>query len=340
MVCAAFVLAWNWYGWSGVLGVIGVGFALLWLLARFGPDVSRGFFHEAYRQVAGPMREARITVHGITPADDADAVPAMLRQFDAWIDEFNEDDDSPELHIEVDEFLTHNEERPDLARYFIDITVSPPESQPDIAWSPHAISLRPAESQDASACELHDVEGYDAETAEFRPFLETAFQEITGEKRIRLHVGLDPNIGKYRFEYAFVNPLEATLEVPPRASREDPLRRFADGVFDRIAGRPVTTLSLSWLPITDDDLKRVVEFMELDFLGLEQTLVTDDGVGQLRVLMQLEALVLDGTQVGDAGISRLSELTNLKRLFVRNTNVTKDGVKRLRQAMPSLKVYA
>ena len=291
IVGATFVVAWNWYGWWGVLGVVVIGFALLWTLARLGPDAARGFFSEAFRQAAGPMREARITVHGITPADEANAVPAMLRQFDAWIDEFDEDAESREFHIEVDEFLTHNEERLDLGGYIVDITVSPPESNPDAAWSPHAVSLRPAEQQDASACELHDVQGYDEKIGEFRPFLKEAYQEITGEKRICLHVGLDPTIREYQFEYAFVNLLEATIEVPTRMSGKDPLCRFTDGVLDRVASRrPLLTLSLNWLPITDADLKRVVQISELRFLGLKATAVTDDGIGQLHVLKQLEAL--------------------------------------------------
>lgn len=339
-VVAAFITAWSWFGCWGVLGLAVGAYFLLWLLSRVLPGVSRVYFREQFRQLGGPMRDAEITVHSVTMAEDFDAVAAVLDDFDAWLREQEKQGESHGLHFDVDEFLAHNEVRLDHVRYFIDVTVSPPESDPDAKWAPHGISLRPVGAEDAWACEGHGVDEFDAESGDFRPFLTSAFEEICGERRIRLNVGLDPSHREYQFEYLHVNLLKATVEIPPPKSDEEPLRRLTTAIVDRVLRKQhVQTLSLNFLPVTDGDLEQISQLKELQYLGLSGTRISDQGLPRLGALTSLEGLSLEDTRITDAGLAHLASLTALKRLFVRRTAVTRGGVNQLRGSNPGLRVF-
>lgn len=330
IIIAALVVGWIWYGWWGLLGVAVSGFVLLWLATEIGPRILDRVLVET----------VQITVHSVQFAEEPDAVPEMLRQFDGWIRDFNEESETDGYQIEVDEFLTHNEERLDLARYYVEITVAPPEDKPDAKWSPHSIGLKPLDSDDLTCFELYDVQRWNAESGEYQPFLDHECENVTGELRLRLHVKLDPKMRTYQFDYVFGNPIEVTIDIPVPDWSETPMRRFTQGVLDRLEKhRPLKTLSLNWLDLGDMDLDQIGGITEVEFLAMEQTRITNDGLRRLSPLQNLEALDLDETGIDDDSVEHLAELTSLQRLFIRRTAISKLGIKKLRNAMPTLKIY-
>ncbi len=282
MIIAVPIIGFVWYGWWGLLGGLGSVFVLLWLLTEIGPGASAKVFQQMYRQAAGAMRDATITVHGITLADEPDAVATVLRQLEGWIDEFNEESEGG-FEVDLAEFLTHNEENLEHARYFIDITVTPPESEPDASWAPHAIGLSPIDSDDGGVCEVFAADEFDADSSEFREFLTTAFEEISGERRIRLHVGLDPSIQTYRFEYAFVNLLNATIDIPKYSAANTTMQRLTKAMIKQaMKHRPLKHLGLDYLPASDADIDTLASIAELESVSLEGTDISPKGILRLR----------------------------------------------------------
>ena len=145
-------IACYWYGWLGLVGGIFGGWILLWLLAKFVPGESAKAFKEMYRHAEGAMCDASIEVHGIWLADGANSLSEILRErLDGWIDDSNEESDAQGFQIELDEILSHSDENLDLVRYFIDFTVTPPETEPDASWAPHAIGLRAVDSDEGGS---------------------------------------------------------------------------------------------------------------------------------------------------------------------------------------------
>ena len=335
------VAAWMWYGWWGLLGWFVGGYVLLWLLARFGPGATAGVFRGVYAQLGAPMKEAKLTVHSVEPAPDLHGVDEVLREMIDWL-QVQDEKGSPEAaHLDFSEYLSHSEANIDFRRFLIDVTVTPPQSDPPLKWAPHALSLASVEGEGRQDAEVLEFEEFDAETQQFGPLkLKAGFEDIEGERRLRLRVAVDPQYREYRFNYAFETPLDATVTLPEIAAAE-PRRLLAEGLLDRIERFPrARSLNIDYLPLVDADLPRLRRFTQLEFLGLQATNVTSDGLAQIAELSSLQQLVLDNTQIDDAGLAHLARLPNLQRLFVRDTAVTSEGIERLKQSNPGLKVYS
>ncbi len=133
------------------------------------------------------------------------------------------------------------------------------------------------------ACEVHSADEFDNEANEFRPFLDFAYEEICGARRIRLYVGLDPSMETYRFEYAFVNPLKATIDIPNRSPDGASRKQVIKSLFQHaIKRRPLQYLSLSYLPVDDADIVSVFDIAELRTIDLKGTYVTEKAIERLR----------------------------------------------------------
>lgn len=73
--------------------------------------------------------------------------------------------------------------------------------------------------------------------------------------------------------------------------------------------------------LTDDDLRNVRSFTELEGLNLSNSCVTDEGLVQLRDHPRLWLLVLDGTKVNGEGFETLATLPRLSILTLEDTQV-------------------
>jgi hypothetical protein len=67
--------------------------------------------------------------------------------------------------------------------------------------------------------------------------------------------------------------------------------------------------------------------------------VTDEGLKDLAGFKNLQALFLVGTQMTDKGLNVLTGLKSLRRLDLDPTRVTREGIAELRKALPNCRVY-
>jgi Leucine Rich repeat len=90
--------------------------------------------------------------------------------------------------------------------------------------------------------------------------------------------------------------------------------------------------------ITDDGLKELASLKQLQDLGLGSTQVTDAGLKHLAGFKDLQKLNLNFTKVTDAGLKDLASFTKLEMLGLFATKVTDEGVKQLQEALPKCKI--
>jgi hypothetical protein len=87
--------------------------------------------------------------------------------------------------------------------------------------------------------------------------------------------------------------------------------------------------------LTDDDLKHLEGFTDMENLELFQTPITDKGLEHLKGLVNLQMLVLSDTKITDAGLANLENMKKLKTLRLSRDNITDAGLDRLKM-LPSL----
>jgi hypothetical protein len=97
----------------------------------------------------------------------------------------------------------------------------------------------------------------------------------------------------------------------------------------------LTSLNLSEVNLSNDQLQYVGPLPNLASLVLSDTPVSDDGLAHLRGLRRLEMISLCGTKVTDAGLVHLAALPTLKIIDLSHTQVGDDGLAHL-ATLPSL----
>lgn len=109
---------------------------------------------------------------------------------------------------------------------------------------------------------------------------------------------------------------------------------FADsggfGPGERDAGS-VIGIDLSGASLTDDDLRMLGRFPNLQKLDLSNTRVSDRALKHLSGQIPLQLLWLNYTQITDAGLIDVAELTSLKSLGLTGTKITDSGLVHLKQ---------
>lgn len=98
------------------------------------------------------------------------------------------------------------------------------------------------------------------------------------------------------------------------------------------------SLHLAYSPLTDDDVRLIAQFHQLEELNLSGTEVTDGGAAQLRPLKNLKSLFLYGTQVTDNCLQTLEQFPNLEFVSVQNSAVTEEGVQAFKERRPECRV--
>ena len=93
----------------------------------------------------------------------------------------------------------------------------------------------------------------------------------------------------------------------------------------------MTRLGLYDTDISDDGLKTVGTFHQLEFLWLDGTPVTDDGIEHLVELQNLTELLVQYTAITDGAMAHISRLPNLQHLSLGETVITDDGIAKLRR---------
>jgi len=93
--------------------------------------------------------------------------------------------------------------------------------------------------------------------------------------------------------------------------------------------RPIVSLVLYNVSVTDEELRHLAAFPKLKSLALSGKGITNDGLKQLVMLKELETLSLGGTSISDAGMKQLAKLRNLKRLELAGAKLTGAGIREL-----------
>lgn len=101
-------------------------------------------------------------------------------------------------------------------------------------------------------------------------------------------------------------------------------KAFENRKLDQLSAAKVQIIqiNLSKMPVTDQDLKKLLVFQNLEKLILNQTEITDDGMNILQQFKNLEVLGLSGTQISVQAIPLLADIKSLKEVFLWHTNIT------------------
>jgi len=100
----------------------------------------------------------------------------------------------------------------------------------------------------------------------------------------------------------------------------------------------IVSLNLNKMPVVDDDLKIVAEFIHLRELNLSFTKITAAGISYLLNLTRLKSISLSNTKVGSDGLERISALKELSHIYVWNTPVTTGDIQPIRKKYPGLQI--
>ena len=91
----------------------------------------------------------------------------------------------------------------------------------------------------------------------------------------------------------------------------------------------ITELNVQKLPVKDEDLAVIKQFINLEKLNLNYTDVTNNGMAELTVLKKLKEVSLSGTSVVYPGLTKIIRLPGLTSLFIWSTGVDSAQVAKL-----------
>lgn len=101
-------------------------------------------------------------------------------------------------------------------------------------------------------------------------------------------------------------------------------------------GTQIVSLNLTGMPVTDQDLERLIRLPNLEILYLNNTDITGKGLAILASLQRLEKLSLNGTRISKATAQLLCKSTSLKKVFVWNTGIQPADTTSLRALQPGI----
>ena len=84
----------------------------------------------------------------------------------------------------------------------------------------------------------------------------------------------------------------------------------------------LSSIALRGDAVTDEQLKQLGVFSDLEELSLIGARITDNGLARLKGLPRLAAVGVAWTDIGDQGIEHLSEIESLKLLDLNHTKIT------------------
>lgn len=98
----------------------------------------------------------------------------------------------------------------------------------------------------------------------------------------------------------------------------------------------LVVLNLSKMPVTDNDLKIIENFKNLETLNLNFTEIKGAGLTSMKSLEHLTSLSLAGTEVKMQDIKTLMELPSLTELFIWNTKISEEEKQQLVKNYPKV----
>lgn len=154
---------------------------------------------------------------------------------------------------------------------------------------------------------------------------------------------------KYQFDFidaekitALNNPYRSVFQI---AQNEPALQAdfFVRQAFDKenlkelnSVKEQLVNISLAKMPLTDDDIKLLLPFKNLEVLNLNNTDITGKSLSDLQELEHLHSLSLAGTKVTAQSMEAFKSFKNLKKVFIWNTTISKAEAEALRTTYPNI----
>jgi uncharacterized membrane protein len=88
------------------------------------------------------------------------------------------------------------------------------------------------------------------------------------------------------------------------------------------AKEQLVILNLGNMPVTDEHMKIISQFINLEKLNLNNSSVTNAGLEEIKKLKQLKSLSLAGTKIDEKAGTVFSQLDSLKEVFVWNSGIS------------------
>lgn len=97
-------------------------------------------------------------------------------------------------------------------------------------------------------------------------------------------------------------------------------------------------LNLNNMPLSDEDIKKISRFNNLEKLFLNATGLTGNTLGQLKNQKKLQSLSLSGNPIKESSLAELGQLSQLKNLFIWNSGLSGQDIERLKKLIPDTKI--
>lgn len=100
----------------------------------------------------------------------------------------------------------------------------------------------------------------------------------------------------------------------------------------------IVELSLSGLLLSQNDIKAIGDFKNLEVLNIRDCSFSEDDFNTLKSLNNLKILKASNIPIGDKVISEIQNFNRLTNLYVYNTKISESGLDRLKSQMPNLQI--
>jgi uncharacterized membrane protein len=100
----------------------------------------------------------------------------------------------------------------------------------------------------------------------------------------------------------------------------------------------VVSLNLNKMPVTDNDLSTIAQFINLRKLNLSFTSISGNGLAALTKLKELKQLSLSGTNVSAASLTVLASLPKLTELYIWTTPAQSAGLAALQKQFKNTRI--
>jgi len=85
--------------------------------------------------------------------------------------------------------------------------------------------------------------------------------------------------------------------------------------------KQLIVLNLGNMPVTDENMKTISKFSNLEKLILNNSLITEKGLTEIENIKSLRSLSLAGTQIGKNALPQLLKMASLNEVFLWNTGI-------------------
>ncbi len=211
----------------------------------------------------------------------------------------------------------------------------PPDGKPQL--SPMEISLLEAWIQSGADFEkkLHEFAEQDTLKVLAAAYIKSSGKK-SSEKKYAFEAASTETITKLNTPYRAVFPL---FQHSPALQADFFARQsFQVSALEelKVINEQLTVLNLSKMPITDNELKIVGQFKNLEHLNLNFTSIKGDGLVSLKSLSHLQSISLSGTEVTSKALVPVLALPFLRQLFIWDTPISESEKTEMEKSFPRI----